>query len=84
MRRRIAAAPDVFTKKLWRDDMRRWDEDNAMHKLGRFTYSLEEIGLDEATIRDRMASSFELLDMIQTRRDSVRALTAEGQRPARR
>jgi pyruvate,water dikinase len=27
MRRRIAAAPDVFTKKLWRDDMRRWDEE---------------------------------------------------------
>ena len=49
-----------------RDDMRRWEEDNTMHKLGRFTYSLEEIGLDEATVRGRMASSFELLDMVQT------------------
>jgi phosphohistidine swiveling domain-containing protein len=27
IRRRIAAAPDVFTKKLWREDMRRWDEE---------------------------------------------------------
>ena len=38
-----------------------------MHKLGRFKYSLEEIGLDEATVRERMASSFELLDMVETR-----------------
>lgn len=27
IRRRIAAAPDVFAKKLWREDMRRWDEE---------------------------------------------------------
>ena len=27
IRRRTAAAPDVFSKKLWRDDMRRWDEE---------------------------------------------------------
>src|SRR5688572_8230539 len=26
IRRRIAAAPDVIDKKLWREDMRRWDE----------------------------------------------------------
>jgi pyruvate,water dikinase len=26
IRRRIATAPEVFAKKLWREDMRRWDE----------------------------------------------------------
>jgi pyruvate,water dikinase len=26
IRRRTAAAPEVFAKKLWREDMRRWDE----------------------------------------------------------
>ena len=47
-----------------RDDMRRWDEDNTMHKLGRFTYSSRRSASDEATVRERMASSFELLDMV--------------------
>ena len=50
-----------------RGDIRRWEGDNEMHKLGKFKYSLEEIGLDEATVRERMASSFELLDMVETR-----------------
>jgi pyruvate,water dikinase len=27
IRRRTAAAPEVFERKLWRDDMRRWDEE---------------------------------------------------------
>jgi len=27
IRRRTAAAPDVFERKLWREDMRRWDEE---------------------------------------------------------
>jgi pyruvate,water dikinase len=27
IRRRTAAAPDVFSQKLWREDMRRWDEE---------------------------------------------------------
>ena len=47
-----------------RDRMLRWDEQNAMHKLGTFEYSLAEIGLDEAVIRDRMRSYFELLDQL--------------------
>jgi Sulfotransferase family len=55
-----------------RDDMRRWEEDNTMHKLGAFTYSLEEIGLDETTVRARMASSFELLDMVTARASPAR------------
>jgi hypothetical protein len=48
-----------------RQRMLRWDEENAMHKLGRFTYSLEEVGLDEAAVRERMQGYFELLDEIE-------------------
>lgn len=51
-----------------RDRMLRWDETNAMHKLGRFEYSLAEIGLDEAIIRERMRSYFELLQQLVQRR----------------
>ena len=39
-------------------------QQNAMHKLGDVQYSLDEIGLDEAVIRDRMRSYFELLDQL--------------------
>ena len=35
IRRRIAAAPDVFTKKLWREDMRRWDEEYKPDSIAR-------------------------------------------------
>ena len=35
IRRRIAAAPDVFTKKLWREDMRRWDEEFKPDSIAR-------------------------------------------------
>ena len=44
--------------------MLQWDRDNTMHKHGEFKYSLEELGLSEAVIRDRMASYFELLDRL--------------------
>jgi hypothetical protein len=44
--------------------MLHWDERNAMHKLGKFEYSLADIGLDEPVIRDRMRSYFELLDQL--------------------
>jgi pyruvate,water dikinase len=27
IRRRVASAPEVFSKKLWREDLRRWDEE---------------------------------------------------------
>jgi hypothetical protein len=39
-----------------------WDAENSMHKHGEFKYSLEELGLEEATIRDRMSDYFELLN----------------------
>ena len=47
-----------------RDDVVRWDEENGMHKLGRFEYSLADTGLDETAIRDRMRSYFELLEQL--------------------
>jgi hypothetical protein len=45
-----------------RADMLAWDAENAMHKHGAFTYSLEDIGLDEREIRQRMSGYFALLD----------------------
>jgi hypothetical protein len=35
-----------------------------MHKLGEFRYSLEDAGLDEAVVRERMAGYFELLERL--------------------
>ncbi len=35
IRRRIAAAPEVFSKKLWREDMRRWDEEIKPDSIAR-------------------------------------------------
>jgi hypothetical protein len=46
------------------DRMLTWDAENRMHKHGEFRYSLEELGLDEAVIRERMADYFELLDKL--------------------
>jgi hypothetical protein len=44
--------------------MLEWDRDNAMHKHGEFRYSVEELGLEETKIRDRMAGYFDLLDTL--------------------
>jgi pyruvate,water dikinase len=35
IRRRVAAAPDVIDKKLWREDMRRWDEEYKPDSIAR-------------------------------------------------
>jgi pyruvate,water dikinase len=35
IRRRVASAPDVFTKKLWREDIRRWDEEIKPDSIAR-------------------------------------------------
>jgi hypothetical protein len=51
-----------------RDRMRRWDEENAMHRLGTFEYSLAEIGLGGAVIRERMRTYFALLDRLEQAR----------------
>ena len=47
-----------------RTDMLRWDAENAMHKHGAFTYSLDDVGLDEREIRERMSDYFALLDQL--------------------
>jgi hypothetical protein len=44
-----------------------WNAENTMHKLGEFTYSLADAGLDEAVIRERMAGYFEHLDALAVR-----------------
>jgi hypothetical protein len=56
-----------------RRNMLRWDEQNAMHKLGTFEYSLAESGLDETVVRSRMRSYFDLLDQLADGRHSDRA-----------
>ena len=47
-----------------RTNMVRWDAENAMHKHGTFTYSLDDVGLDEQEIRERMSGYFSLLDQL--------------------
>jgi hypothetical protein len=44
--------------------MMQWEQENSMHKHGEFRYSLAELGLDEAVIRERMAGYFDLLDQL--------------------
>jgi len=47
-----------------RTDMLRWEAGNAMHKHGAFTYSLDDVGLDEQEIRQRMGGYFTFLDRL--------------------
>jgi hypothetical protein len=47
-----------------RTNMVRWDVENTMHKYGAFTYSLDDVGLDEQEIRERMSGYFALLDRL--------------------
>jgi hypothetical protein len=52
--------------------MLRWDAENAMHKHGAFTYTLDDVGLDETTIRTRMRDYFSFLDQLApTSRDGA-------------
>lgn len=44
--------------------MLQWDRENAMHKHGEFKYSLQELGLEEDVIRQRMAGYFDFLDQL--------------------
>jgi hypothetical protein len=59
--RAYAHARMVLTDEA-RANMVRWDGENAMHKHGAFTYSLDEVGLSAAEIRTRMAAYFAFLD----------------------
>lgn len=42
--------------------MLRWDAENTMHKLGRFTYSFEEAGLDPDAVARRMRRYIEFVE----------------------
>jgi len=55
---------DVTLTSAARRDMIEWNSRNAMHKLGEFKYSLQDAGLNEAIIRERMAGYFNLLDRL--------------------
>lgn len=46
-------------------NMRAWEETNRMHKHGEFKYSLQELGLSEAVIRNKMADYFEFIDSLK-------------------
>jgi hypothetical protein len=55
-----------------RASMIAWDRDNTMHKLGEFSYSLADAGLDEGTIRERMNPYFDHL----ARLDAIAGLSS--------
>jgi hypothetical protein len=59
---RIYAHAGMTLTDAARAAMLRWDTENAMHKHGAFTYSLEDVGLDEREIRERMRGYFARLD----------------------
>lgn len=48
--------------------MLRWEAENTMHKHGEFKYSLQELGIDEAMIRGKMANYFALLERLAAER----------------
>jgi hypothetical protein len=61
---RIYADADLPLSEASLDRMLEWDRDNSMHKHGEFKYSLEQLGLDERVIRERMAGYFGFLDQL--------------------
>jgi hypothetical protein len=65
---RIYAHAGMILSEEALQNMLRWNAENTMHQLGDFRYSLEEFGLKEAVIRERMASYFELLDSLAAER----------------
>ena len=61
---RIYADAGVPLSKASLARMLAWNAENAMHKQGEFKYSLEELGLDEAVIREKMSNYFDFLDKL--------------------
>lgn len=62
--RRIYADAGLTLSKASLARMLAWDAENAMHKQGEFKYSLEELGLEEAAIREKMSNYFDFLDKL--------------------
>jgi hypothetical protein len=48
-------------------NMLEWNSENTMHKHGEFRYSLDEAGIDEAVVRERMAEYLALLETLARR-----------------
>jgi hypothetical protein len=67
---RVYAHAGMVLTEPARTNMLRWDAENAMHKHGAFTYALDEVGLDEREIRERMSGYFAFLDRL-ARSDAV-------------
>lgn len=61
---RVYAHAGIELTPAARERMLRWNAENAMHKLGEFRYSLEDAGLKESVIRERMADYFDHLDKL--------------------
>lgn len=51
-----------------RQRMLAWSQANAMHKLGEFKYALEDAGLNETVVRQRMAGYFDFLGKLEQAR----------------
>lgn len=64
---RIYAHAGMALTTASRERMLAWNNANTMHKLGEFTYSLADAGLDEAVIRERMPGYFALLERLDRR-----------------
>jgi hypothetical protein len=61
---RVYAHAGVELTEPARANMLRWDAENAMHKHGAFTYSLDDVGLDEGEICERMSDYLAFLDRL--------------------
>lgn len=62
---RVYAHAGLALSDTARERMLAWNAANRMHKLGEFRYSLADAGLDEGTIRERMAPYFALLERLE-------------------
>jgi hypothetical protein len=70
----VGALPDVLERVYTHADVELtpssrkrildWNATHRMHKLGEFTYSLADAGLDENVIRERMAGYFKHLESL--------------------
>lgn len=71
---RVYAHAGLTLTSAARERMLAWNEENAMHKLGEFRYSLADAGLEEAEVRRRMSGYFEHLE-------TLAAAASGGSRP---
>jgi hypothetical protein len=63
--KRIYAGAGLTLEPASLQRMLQWHADNGPHKYGAFTYTLEEFGMSEAVIRERMSDYFEFLEQLE-------------------